>query len=56
MYNIEDFENVDRYEVVANCDKGYWLEPDGEFVLYSDYKDLLDTYKELLWMSEELEK
>ena len=51
---MKDFENVDRYDV--DCE-GYMADfNNGGFVLYSDYKDLLDAYKELLWMREELEK
>lgn len=50
---MKDFENVDRYYWSADASGE---DPEGDWVMYSDYKDLLDAYKEFLWMREELEK
>lgn len=64
---MKDFENVEKIFVISQDYGGHWFEtPEGmcydgdlenEYIVrYDDYKDLLDAYKELLWMREELEK
>lgn len=52
-----DFNSVDRYEVKTGF-LSYSVEEkeDGHFVVYDDYKELLDAYNDLKFILEGLEK
>lgn len=57
-HEIKDFDDVAQWteEYFGGVFVGMIVDNQGEYVLYEDYKDLLEEYKELKYRIESLEK
>lgn len=53
---MKNFEDVHRFEAEANSEAGIYLDDAGEFVLYDDYKELLEAYLQLKYRLDGLDK